>query len=49
MTAAINDAPMGDLTYEDEKFDLQRLRDLERRPGAAGIARTGSSRGIGHR
>jgi GNAT superfamily N-acetyltransferase len=29
VTAAINDAPMGDLTYEDEKFDLQRLRDLE--------------------
>jgi GNAT superfamily N-acetyltransferase len=27
VTAAINDAPMGDLTYEDEKFDLQRLRD----------------------
>jgi GNAT superfamily N-acetyltransferase len=29
VTAAINDAPMGELTYEDEKFDLQRLRDLE--------------------
>jgi len=29
VTAAINDAPMGDLTYEDEKFDLQRLRDRE--------------------
>jgi GNAT superfamily N-acetyltransferase len=29
VTAAINDAPMGDLTYEDEKFDVQRLRDLE--------------------
>jgi len=29
VTAAINDAPMGDLTYEDEKFDTQRLRDLE--------------------
>jgi GNAT superfamily N-acetyltransferase len=29
VTAAINDAPMGDLTYEDEKFDLQRLRDFE--------------------
>lgn len=29
VTAAINDAPMGQLTYEDEKFDLQRLRDLE--------------------
>jgi GNAT superfamily N-acetyltransferase len=28
-TAAINDAPMGDLTYEDERFDLQRLRDFE--------------------
>jgi RimJ/RimL family protein N-acetyltransferase len=29
VTAAINDAPMGDLTYEDEKFDAQRLRDFE--------------------
>jgi GNAT superfamily N-acetyltransferase len=29
VTAAINDAPMGDLTYEDEKFDLQRLQDFE--------------------
>jgi GNAT superfamily N-acetyltransferase len=29
VTAAINDAPMGDLTFEDERFDLQRLRDLE--------------------
>jgi RimJ/RimL family protein N-acetyltransferase len=29
VTEAINDAPMGDLTYEDEKFDLQRLKDLE--------------------
>ena len=29
VTAAINDAPMGDLTFEDEKFDLERLRDLE--------------------
>jgi GNAT superfamily N-acetyltransferase len=29
VTAAINDAPMGELTYEDEKFDLQRLRDIE--------------------
>jgi GNAT superfamily N-acetyltransferase len=29
VTAAINDAPMGDLTYEDEKFDLQRLRNHE--------------------
>jgi len=29
VTTAINDAPMGDLTYEDEKFDLQRLRDFE--------------------
>jgi len=29
VTAAINDAPMGELTYEDERFDLQRLRDLE--------------------
>jgi GNAT superfamily N-acetyltransferase len=29
VTAAINDAPMGDLTYEDEKFDVQRLRDFE--------------------
>jgi GNAT superfamily N-acetyltransferase len=29
VTAAINDAPMGDLTFEHEKFDLQRLRDIE--------------------
>jgi len=29
VTAAINDAPMGALTYEDEIFDLQRMRDIE--------------------
>jgi RimJ/RimL family protein N-acetyltransferase len=29
VTAAINDAPTGDLVVEDEKFDLQRLRDFE--------------------
>jgi GNAT superfamily N-acetyltransferase len=29
VTAAINDAPMGDLTFEDEVFDLARLRDIE--------------------
>jgi len=29
VTAAINDAPMGDLTFEDELFDVQRLRDNE--------------------
>jgi GNAT superfamily N-acetyltransferase len=29
VTAAINDAPMGDLTYEDEHFDLKRLQDFE--------------------
>jgi GNAT superfamily N-acetyltransferase len=29
VTAAINDAPMGALTYEDEKFDGQRLADFE--------------------
>jgi GNAT superfamily N-acetyltransferase len=29
VTAAINDAPMGELTYEDQKFDLQRVQDLE--------------------
>ncbi|MDN5762298.1 MAG: GNAT family N-acetyltransferase [Microlunatus sp.] len=29
VTAAINDAPMGDLTFEDEVFDVARLRDLE--------------------
>jgi len=29
VTAAINDAPMGDLTYENEKFDVQRLQDYE--------------------
>ena len=35
VTAAINDAPMGDLTYEHEVFDLARLQDSETaRPGA---------------
>jgi GNAT superfamily N-acetyltransferase len=29
VTAAINDAPMGELTFEDERFDLDRLRDVE--------------------
>jgi GNAT superfamily N-acetyltransferase len=29
VTAAINDAPMGELTYEDEVFDLQRMLDIE--------------------
>ena len=29
VTAAINDAPMGDLTYEDEVFDVARLRDMQ--------------------
>lgn len=29
VTAAINDAPMGDLTFEDERFDLRRLQDIE--------------------
>lgn len=29
VTAAINDAPMGDLTYEHEVFDLARLQDSE--------------------
>jgi RimJ/RimL family protein N-acetyltransferase len=29
VTAAINDAPAGTLTYEDEKFDVDRLRDIE--------------------
>jgi GNAT superfamily N-acetyltransferase len=29
VTAAINDAPMGSLTFEDEVFDLQRMRDIE--------------------
>ena len=29
VTAAINDAPMGDLTFEDEHFDLARLKDME--------------------
>lgn len=29
VTAAINDAPMGDLDYENETFDLQRLQDFE--------------------
>jgi GNAT superfamily N-acetyltransferase len=29
VTAAINDAPMGTLTFEDEVFDLRRLQDIE--------------------
>jgi GNAT superfamily N-acetyltransferase len=29
VTAAINDAPAGDLTYEDEVFDVARLREIE--------------------
>jgi GNAT superfamily N-acetyltransferase len=29
VTAAINDAPMGDLTFEHEVFDLARLQDSE--------------------
>ncbi len=29
VSAAINDAPMGELTHEDEKFDLQRMRDFQ--------------------
>jgi RimJ/RimL family protein N-acetyltransferase len=29
VTAAINDAPMGDLDFEHEQFDLQRLQDSE--------------------
>ena len=29
VTAAINDAPMGSLTFEDEVFDLGRLQDIE--------------------
>jgi len=29
VTSAINDAPMGDLTFEDEKFDLARMQDIE--------------------
>ena len=29
VTAAINDAPMGTLEFEDEHFDVARLRDME--------------------
>ena len=29
VTAAINDAPMGELDFEDEVFDLDRLRDVQ--------------------
>jgi GNAT superfamily N-acetyltransferase len=36
VTAAINDAPMGDLTFEDEFFDLARLKDLETARGGRG-------------
>ena len=37
VTAAINDAPMGDLTYEDEKFDLHACG---RRDGSAEARRS---------
>lgn len=30
VTAAINDAPMGSLVFEDEVYDLDRMRDAER-------------------
>ena len=36
VTAAINDAPMGDLDFEPEKFDLQRLKDFEYASGQQG-------------
>jgi GNAT superfamily N-acetyltransferase len=38
VTAAINDAPMGDLTYDDEKFDVQRLRDFETAMAGNGVS-----------
>lgn len=33
VTASINDAPMGDLTFEPSKFNLQRLKDFETATG----------------
>ena len=45
VTAAINDAPMGELTFEDEEFDLQRMRDIETARARPGGAATGSWRG----
>jgi len=36
VTEAINDAPMGDLDFEHEKFDLQRLKDFEHAAQAKG-------------
>ena len=53
VTAAINDAPMGELSFEDEKFDLQRLKDLEAARVGCGdtmyrvIARHGSTGEVG--
>ncbi|HET9872513.1 MAG TPA: GNAT family N-acetyltransferase [Propionibacteriaceae bacterium] len=38
VTAAINDAPMGELVHENEVFDLQRLKDVE--TASAGIGHT---------
>ena len=45
VTAAINDAPMGALTFEDEVFDLARLQDVETTCAAAATAATGYSPG----
>ncbi|RLV49326.1 GNAT family N-acetyltransferase [Nocardioides mangrovicus] len=36
ITGAINDAPMGDLEYEDEVYPPQRVRDYEEHSTAAG-------------
>ena len=37
VTAAINDAPMGELTFEDEHFDVQRLRDCQTARAGRGV------------
>ncbi len=39
VTSAINDAPMGELTFEDEQFDLERIRDTETARERAGLRR----------
>ena len=36
VTAAINDAPMGGLAFEDEVFDLDRMRNSERAHALSG-------------
>lgn len=53
VSAAINDAPMGELTFEDEVYDVQRLREQEQAQLLSGhlvyrmVARHGQTRVVG--